>query len=814
MMMFSTSTCTMNPSYVEVAMKAPGITEGATVIMPDISEQLAHQLQQLNIRPIEYALILKHLGRTPNFEELCMFSALWSEHCAYKHTRHLLKKLPITGERVVQGPGENAGVIRIEEGLDVTFKVESHNHPTAVEPYHGAATGVGGILRDIFTMNARPVANLNALRFGPTDHPRSNYLIQHAVHGIAHYGNCMGIPTIGGDVFFHDSYKGNPLVNAMSVGVIEPEGMMSSKVKGIGNPVVYAGSPTGKDGIGGASFASRSLDEEKAAEDRPAVQVGDPFAEKVLMEACLEAFKTGAIVAAQDMGAAGITCGAAEMSAKGGTGMKVDLNLIPAREPNMQPFEFLLSESQERMLFVVESHRTEEIFQIFRKWGVPCCVVGEVTDTGLVEIMQGERLVAQLPATLLTDDAPQFIPVSVPDEPDFLKLRRETQPEATLQDIEPHQVLETLRQMLERSNIIHPEAIYSQYDRHVRNGTRVSSEANASGVIELRHPATHQFTGKGLGVTLGGNARHVALEPYMGSKNVLSESARNLAATGCLPLGVTDNLNYGDPETADVYYQLYYSVEGMKEACLAFDAPVTGGNCSLYNTTEAGSAILPSLVVGTIGLVEDITKTLTPEFKQVGHHVALLGRFRPSLGGSEYQELQGQALCGEPPQVDLEAEATLVNLLAHHIAPQQSLASVQDVSLGGLLTTLAECLLKTPSYAMTADKTSETRLGLEVSLPDGLFEQGKHRWDVTCFGETAGCYIVSGTPEQIASLQTSVAQYPEALGIQVYVLGTLNTTGVLSLHDQPAHFTMSCETLSQAWRTPLYQPRRSFKSHV
>jgi phosphoribosylformylglycinamidine synthase len=704
------------------------------------------QLKALNVRPSEYDLICNGLGREPNFTELCMFSALWSEHCAYKHSRHLLKTLPTEGDAVLQGPGENAGIIDCGDGFHVAFKVESHNHPTYVEPFQGAATGVGGILRDIITMNARPIANLNALRFGELENSpqasENKRRLRGAVAGIAHYSNCMGIPTIGGDVFIHPSYAGNPLVNAMSIGLMEAGGIMPAGAKGVGNPVLYVGSPTGKDGMGGASFASKALDEEASASDRPAVQVGDPFAEKCLMEACLEAFATGLVVSAQDMGAAGLTCATAEMAAKGDMGMRIDLDLVPAREANMQAWEYLSSESQERFLFVLEKGKEAPVLDVFKKWQVPAVIIGDVLAEDKIEVWHHGEKVVDVPAKLLTDDAPTYPPDFEVEEQAEPKARRLKKAEEGIEDLRLGDVPSVLETLMADANIADRYAIYEQYDRHVKLNTQLTSDHNTAGLIRLYQPNQTQASSKALAATLDGNPLHVWLNPYEGSKGIVAEAVRNIVCTGATPSAVTNNLNFGNPETPLVAFQLAESVRGIKDACLAFKTPVTGGNVSLYNS-NATEAIIPSPTLGMVGVLEDVSLALTPSFKQAGDVVALLGPFAPSLGGSLYQLSKTKHTYGEPPTVDLATEARLADFITQVLVPQQLSNSLQDVSSGGLLPTLVES-------CFTFRKVSQ---GVSLDLTPLL--QAVPRLDLAIFGETHGSYLLTASPEafaQIASL--------------------------------------------------------------
>jgi phosphoribosylformylglycinamidine synthase len=701
-------------------------------------------LKSLNITGGEYQKICNHLHREPNSNEIAMFSVLWSEHCCYKNSRHLLRLLPNKGPRVVAGPGENAGIIDIGDGIQIAFKIESHNHPTAVEPFQGAATGVGGILRDIFTMNARPIANLNALRFGPlsfvdrndTDATKAHnrFLFANAVSGIGHYGNCVGVPTVAGEVFFDECYSGNPLVNAMAVGILYEGEEMPSAARGIGNPVLYVGSATGKDGMGGAAFASKELDE-NSNEDRPAVQVGDPFAEKILIEACLEAFATGCIVAAQDMGAAGLTSSSCEMAAKGNVGMIMDLDRVPAREPNMQAHEYLLSESQERMLMVLEKGREQPVLDIFAKWRIPAVIVGEITENENIQIFHQGKKVVDLPAKLLADLAPSYNRGMRPEEPETAKNRRLVDVKALMEDIQPDQIDGWLKRLFASPNIARPSGVINQYDRHVQNNTVLASENLGAGVIRLRQK-NGTFSGKALSMTVDCNARYVFLEPYRGSMFAVSQACRNLVCTGALPLAVSDNLNFGNPEKPDIYYQLFYAVQGIKDACEIFETPVVSGNVSLYNE-HSGEPIYPTPTIAMIGLIEDDAKVMTPALREVGLKLALLGRFKPTLGGSEYQKLRTGTVEGSPPEVDLNLEKRAMALVLSLIE-QQAVHAVQDVSIGGLLPTLLEM-------------TFEHEVGLNLTTAD---LEGTLRLDERLFGETGGTYIVAYRPDQEEALQS------------------------------------------------------------
>ncbi|MEM0950558.1 MAG: phosphoribosylformylglycinamidine synthase subunit PurL [Cyanobacteria bacterium P01_H01_bin.74] len=748
--------------------------------IPD--DQLEGLLKQFNLLQSEYGKIKANLNRPPNFNELAMFSVLWSEHCCYKNSRHLLKQLPSTGDCVVAGPGENAGIVDVGDGIQIAFKIESHNHPTAVEPFQGAATGVGGILRDIFTMNARPIANLNALRFGPvaaspnlenkdtennscsetnytetnytetnytetnyteTNYTETNYTEKHnrylfsrAVNGIAHYGNCVGVPTIAGDVFFEDCYNGNPLVNAMAVGILYDRNDISSKAYGVGNPVLYVGSATGKDGMGGAAFASKALDENSTA-DRPAVQVGDPFAEKLLIESCLEAFATGHVVAAQDMGAAGLTSSSAEMAAKGNVGIQINLDAVPAREPGMQPHEYLLSESQERMLLVIERGKTQAIQDIFTKWGVASAVIGEITADCTIDIRHHNEQVACVPAKLLTDLAPSYHRQLMPDEPPSAKARREKDVLKGLPDINPQELRQFLEKMMRSQNIAKPVGVIQQYDRHVQNATVLDSAHLTAGVIRLRQK-DGRFSGKALSLTVDCNPRYVHTDPYKGSLYAVTEAARNLACTGAKPLAVTDNLNFGNPERSEIYHQLHYAVQGIKDACLGLNTPVISGNVSLYN--EYGDeAIYPTPTIGMAGLINDDSQIMgaaLPAPKETLVSLALIGHFNPVLGSTEYLKLRTGNVEGAPPEVNVAYEAKAIALLLSLIDARQVVA-VQDVSLGGVLPTLLEMAF----FNEAGLDCSQNQLS---SLLAERSNSGKNqRLDLKWFGETACSYIIA-----------------------------------------------------------------------
>ena len=656
-------------------------------------------LKQEGLKPSDWQEICRRLGREPNRAELGMFGVMWSEHCCYRNSRPLLRGFPTEGPRILVGPGENAGVVDLGEGHRLAFKIESHNHPSAVEPFQGAATGVGGILRDIFTMGARPIALLNALRFGPLEDPVNVGLIEGVVAGIAHYGNCVGVPTVGGEVAFDPSYGGNPLVNAMALGLMETEEIVKSGAQGVGNPVVYVGSTTGRDGMGGASFASAELSAD-SLDDRPAVQVGDPFLEKGLIEACLEAFSSGDVVAAQDMGAAGLTCSCSEMAAKGGLGVELDLDRVPAREEGMTAYEFLLSESQERMLFVVKAGREEALMQRFRRWGLQAAVVGQVLQEPVVRVLHHGEVAAEVPATALADDTPIEQHELLQEPPaDLQELWQWQESQLPALD-DPASVLLTL---LDDPTIASKRWVHRQYDQQVLANTVVSSGAADAAVVRLRPQqgqGSMESVQRGVAATVDCPNRWVALDPERGAQAAVAEAARNLSCVGAEPLAITDNLNFPSPETPKGYWQLAMACRGIAEACRALNTPVTGGNVSLYNETRRDDGTLqpihPTPVVGMVGLVENIERVVGLGWRQPGDAVLLLGVApdeqgddRLGLAGSSYQMLVSGVLAGRPPRVDFELERGVQQLLRQAI-DAGLLASAHDSSDGGLAVALAE----------------------------------------------------------------------------------------------------------------------------
>ncbi|MEB3314308.1 MAG: phosphoribosylformylglycinamidine synthase subunit PurL [Cyanobacteriota bacterium] len=773
------------------------------------------QIAAAGIKPAEYDDIVGRLGRHPNPAELGMFGVMWSEHCCYKNSRPLLKQFPTQGERVLVGPGENAGVIDAGDGLRVAFKIESHNHPSAVEPFQGAATGVGGILRDIFTMGARPIAVLNSLRFGDLADARSRRLCQGVVAGIAHYGNCFGVPTVGGEVYFDSAYNGNPLVNAMAIGILETEAIVKSGAAGVGNPVVYVGSTTGRDGMGGARFASAELSE-ASERDRPAVQVGDPFLEKCLVEACLEAFKTGAIVAAQDMGAAGLTCSTAEMAAKGGVGIELDLDLIPVRETGMVPYEYLLSESQERMLFVVQAGRQQQVIDIFERWGLQGVVAGRVIAEPMVRILFKGRVAAAIPALALAENTPIYHRELLSTPPTYAQTawawRQESLPAAPLAGLQQGGALlpwtTVLQRLLAQPNLASKQWVYRQYDHQVQNNTLICPGAADAAVIRLRpqEPVPHHQPGavtRGLAATVDCNSRYVYLNPYEGAVAAVAEAARNLSCVGALPLAVTDNLNFGSPEQAIGYWQLAEACRGLAEACRHLATPVTGGNVSLYNETVDSQGqpqpIYPTPVVGMVGLVEDVQRCCGQGWRSAGDLIYLLGvrldqTSRASLqgwplvtlGGSEYLAALHQQVTGYPPKIDLALEQRVQAVCRQGIA-QGWVQSAHDSAEGGLAIALAECCISGGLGALI-------RLGLAS-------DQGQHRWDQVLFGEGGARIVVSiaatAQPQWETYLQAELPGYWQALGqVQGDSLELISDDGQCLIHDGVAH-------LAQIWATAI-----------
>ena len=705
------------------------------------------------IKPEEYQEIVNRLGRHPNKAELGMFGVMWSEHCCYKNSRPLLSQFPTTGERILVGPGENAGIVDLGNGLRLAFKIESHNHPSAVEPFQGAATGVGGILRDIFTMGARPIAILNSLRFGNLEDARTRRIFQGVVEGISHYGNCVGVPTVAGEVYFDKAYTGNPLVNAMALGLMETEEIVKSGASGIGNPVLYVGSTTGRDGMGGASFASAELTDD-SMDDRPAVQVGDPFLEKSLIEACLEAFKTGAVVAAQDMGAAGLTCSTSEMADKGGVGIELDLDKIPARETGMTPYEYLLSESQERMLFVAEKGREQELIEIFHRWGLHAVVAGSVIEEPVVRILYQGEIAAEVTATALAEDTPIYHRELLKEPPEYAQKAwlwtPDSLPACDYEGIFVGETYKTwnniLLELLDTPTIASKRWIYRQYDHQVQNNTVLLPGGSDAAVIRVRPiDAKPEDCHIGVAVTTDCNSRYVYLNPYEGAKAAVAEAARNLSCVGAEPIAVTDNLNFGSPEKPVGYWQLANACRGVADACRAMSTPVTGGNVSLYNETLDSEGnpqpIYPTPVIGMVGLISDITKLCGQYWQNQGDIIYLLGYTQfnvsfPQLSASEYLAVIHNTTAGQPPIVNFELERQVQAACRYGIR-QGWIKSAHDLAEGGLAVALAECCIG-------------KGLGAEIYLT--ITEE--QRLDEVLFGEIASQIIVSVSPDTVSRWET------------------------------------------------------------
>ena len=674
--------------------------------------------RELGLTDAEYDAICERLGREPNAVELAVFSLMWSEHCAYKHSRKLLRELPTEGPYVLMGPGENAGVVDVGDGLAVAFKVESHNHPSAVEPFQGAATGVGGILRDVFAVGARPIAVLDALRFGELDSPRSRYLFDWAVKGIGHYGNSVGVPTVGGDVYFEPAYEQNCLVNAMCVGIASREQLVRSAAVGPGNPVVLLGARTGRDGIGGASVLASAELSDADASKRPSVQIGDPFEESKLIECCLELLERGVLSALQDLGAAGLSSSSSEMAAKGGVGIDIDVAEVPLREADMEPFEIMISESQERMLCVVEPARLEELLGVCDRWDVRATTIGSVTDTGRLRVFDGEEPAADMPVRALVDDAPLYdLEPEHPSEPLYPNPRRRLAAGADAEN--------TLVALLASPNVASKRFAFEQYDSIVGSRTARRPLTADAALLVLAGDG-----GNGaLAVSIDGNGRRVACEPYTGAAEAVLECARNLACVGAEPLGLTNCLNFGNPEKPHIAWQLTRAVHGLRDACLALGVPVVGGNVSLYNEGGEGP-IYPTPIVAMVGKLPDPAAVPRLGFAQEGHTVALVGPFEPALEGSELEKLRG-GLARGLPRLDLQAQADALVRLRQAVR-EGRLATAHDISEGGLACALAESCIA-------------GRLGARVALPAA--------GEPELFGEGPGGVLIAGSPDAVEAVE-------------------------------------------------------------
>lgn len=739
-----------------------------TSVKEPTAEQVADQqiYKQMGVSDSEYELICGFLGRKPNYTEIGVFSVMWSEHCAYKNSKPLLRRFPTSGPRVLMGPGEGAGIVDIGDNQAVVFKIESHNHPSAVEPFQGAATGVGGIIRDIFSMGARPVAVLNSLRFGKLESERVKYLFEHVVSGIAGYGNCIGIPTVGGEVMFDESYDGNPLVNAMCVGLIDHDKIQRGVAKGVGNPVFYVGPPTGRDGIHGATFASEELTEESEAR-RTAVQVGDPFMEKLVMESCLELIDSGIVLGIQDMGAAGLTCSSAEMASKAGNGLELYLDQVPQREDGMTAYEMMLSESQERMLFVVEPKDEAQAMEIFERWGVICAKVGKVTDDGRLKLLHHGEVVGDMPVHALVDECPIY------DKPSSVPAYYEQQAHVDTNRYEEVTDLSgALKSILASPTVASKAWVYDQYDYMVRTSTAVRPGSDAA-VITIRG------TRKALAMTTDCNGRYVYLDPEVGGKIAVSEAARNIVCSGAEPLAITDNLNFGSPEKPDIFWQMEKSVDGMAEACRVLDTPVIGGNVSLYNENTRG-AIYPTPVVGMVGLIHDTDHITTQGFKNEGDIIFVLGDTFAELGGSEFQKVLHNVTEGRPPALDLDIEKKLLGSVLSAI--QSGLVqSAHDLSEGGLSVALAESCIS-------------GKLGASVALnSDNL------RHDLLLFSESQSRILLSATPAQADILESHI----QSQGVPVRRIGQVQGKELQIQVDGKQVLAEQVSNLRQVWEDAI-----------
>jgi phosphoribosylformylglycinamidine synthase len=733
-------------------------------------------IERHGLKPDEYERIVRFMGREPNLTELGIFSVMWSEHCSYKSSRVHLRTLPTEGPQVLQGPGENAGAIDIGEGLAAVFKIESHNHPSFIEPYQGAATGVGGIIRDIFTMGARPIALMNSLRFGALDAPGTKRLVEGVVAGIGGYGNSIGIPTVGGEIAFESSYAGNPLVNVFCLGISKASDIIKGVASGVGNAVYYVGAKTGRDGIHGATMASAEFDD-KSAEKRPAVQVGDPFMEKLLLEACLEVMQTDALIGIQDMGAAGLTCSTTEMGSRGGAGVEIDVALVPQRETGMTPYEIMLSESQERMLLVAKQGREAEVERIFEKWDLHAVRIGYVTDDGMLRVRHQGQLVAEIPNRALTDEAPVY---HRPMEAPAYLADVQSLDLASLSKAAPASS-EALMQLLASPNVASKQWAYRQYDHMVQTNT-VNLPGVGAGVVRIKG------TDRALAMSVDGNGRYCYLDPRRGAMLAVAEASRNVACAGARPLAATNCLNFGNPERPAIMWQFGEAVAGIGEACRALGTPITGGNVSLYNETD-GRAIYPTPVIGVVGLLEQADRVLTRRFQGTGDVIVLFGEGRGELGGSEYLARIHGLVRGVPPMLDLAAERALQDLLGD-LSAEQLIRSAHDCSDGGLAITLAECCFG----ALGA--------GAEVSI-EGVSIAGDPVIDeaAALFGESASRVVVSTNPGNV----TEVLQRAASRGVPARVIGETGGNRLRLAVAGRIVIDMAVDEAEQVWSSVIEQ---------
>lgn len=699
----------------------------------EISEKVRKHLEVLNLSEEEYKLILGYLGREPNEVELGMFGALWSEHCGYKHTRKLLKELPTEGKYVYQGPGENAGVVKVDD-IAIVFKIESHNHPSAVEPYQGAATGVGGIVRDILSMGARPIALLDSLRFGDPSKPNVQHLITGVVRGISDYGNCIGVPTVAGEVYFEDSYEKNPLVNVMCVGITKTDNIIKSVAKGVGNLVVYYGAKTGRDGVHGATFASAELDT-SSKEDRSSVQIADPFVEKKLIEATLELAEKGLVVAIQDMGAAGLTSSSCEMAAKGGVGIELELDNVPVRVSDITPYEMMLSESQERMLAIVEPSKIDQVREILEKWELDWAVIGKITNTKRCVVKHRGSIVADVPLKYLVDEVPFYV-----------KPSRESSEVRRIRDIKPTVIIDdykhTILKLISLPNISSKRWIYEQYDWSVQTNTVIPPGKAGASVLRIKG------TNKGIAVKVDGNGRYMYSSPFVGATIAVAEATRNVSFVGAEPAGITNCLNFGSPDDENVYFQIQQGIKGMAKACKELNVPVTGGNASLYNESE-GVQVYPTITIGCVGIVEDISKIVDGQFKKPGDIVALIGNeTKEDFGMAEILKVLEKELCGKPPIIEFDVERKLQEF-ARFVIKHGLISSANDVSEGGLIVSVIESMI-------------DTNLGVMIDLSSLPVYPA-----IALFSETQSRGIFSFDKEFLDTIQTISQHY----GLKFRVIG-------------------------------------------
>ncbi len=770
------------------------------------------------VTPEEYARIQQILGRDPNITELGIFSVMWSEHCSYKSSKVHLKRLPTRGKLVVQGPGENAGVVDIGDGLVAAFKIESHNHPSYVEPFQGATTGVGGILRDIFTMGARPIAVLDSLRFGeitPGKHTtaeeaaKNRRILDGVVRGVGSYGNCFGVPTIGGEVAFEPCYSQNPLVNALALGIAKKEEIFLAKAKGIGNPVIYVGAKTGRDGIHGASLLASAEFTEESQQKRPNVQVGDPFMEKLLLEACLEAMQTGAVVAIQDMGAAGLTCSTMEMASRGGTGIEIDLAKVPQRETGMTPYEIMLSESQERMLLVAEKGREHEVLSVFKKWGLDAVVVGMVTEGGIARINNNGRVAAEIPAHPLAEEGPVYNRPLAPPAP-----RIESEKDWFAFAAEGTNLTENFRKLLASPAIASKRWITEQYDTSVRTNTLAGPGASDAAVVRIKDPQTGAVK-RALALSTDGNGRWCFLNPRVGAMHAVAEAARNVATSGARPIAATNCLNFGSPEKPEVMWQFSQAIDGLSEACTALGTPITGGNVSFYNET-LGKSIYPTPVIGVLGILDDASKVLKIGFQNAGDTIVLLdghnaespalatrhsplatSEFAREFSSGEYSKTIAGVVAGEPPAIDLAAEKRLIECLVA-LATEGAVQSAHDISDGGLAVTLAEsCFASVVAGLQTGASSSDARV---AHLNANIKLDGDTSAEHALFGERGARAVVSVKPTLLARLRDTARQYQVA----ALELGQVTRDGSFRIeHKGRAVIDSSVESLRDAWANSL-----------